>query len=360
MQHILKPVFLRRFDRYLRANHPVIWRTRTHWMLYYSLGLALPLLFGLSWLVPVQITDLPELSDFRSLSGLIHLAAWIAIGWWAYTQVRIKLTDRSFKALGVSLALSLIVFGAVRVTEVAFNVPIYYRMAQLEQVATAGEDFALFDQWSNVFWQTAYHPIDELAEIGKGGSYGGNSRWQGQPLSQTEAKRFTEIAQAYGYEDPHLAILSSREKIYDETDWGGDSTKLISLWVLNHKNPQAFLEQPENRQIVTIGPELLGEVKKLYAVQQFWLAEGSLYDFHFEGMGSAWLTFLLLWVVVTMLGLSKSTLKPEVWQISRYVGSGWQLPDLPKTSLASSSGGISASLGKALLVGVFRYLNCGA
>lgn len=72
---------LKTLDRWLLKNWPLIWRTRIHWVLFWS-GVAHLLIFGLYWLVPMTTASMPTrigVSNFRI--SILVLAGFALLVW---------------------------------------------------------------------------------------------------------------------------------------------------------------------------------------------------------------------------------------------------------------------------------------
>jgi len=106
----LIPPFLRRFDNFLLENHPVVWRTRIHFVLFYSI-LAAVVLFVAGYCYPVSATNLTvapiePINIARESYYFVSLAfAIVGILYWAYTQYILKVSKESLKSIFTRLGL---------------------------------------------------------------------------------------------------------------------------------------------------------------------------------------------------------------------------------------------------------------
>jgi hypothetical protein len=83
------PSFLQRFDRYLLVNHPHLWRTRGHYVGFYSF-LATLILFLAGYFYPQTLYDLTtsgrEMPSFYISVFGIFLSIGMLFSWWYYIQ----------------------------------------------------------------------------------------------------------------------------------------------------------------------------------------------------------------------------------------------------------------------------------
>jgi hypothetical protein len=60
---ILTPSWLKRLDKYLLLNHPAIWASRIHYVLFFG-GVGMGLLLAKAWLGPLSLSNIPD-PDFH-------------------------------------------------------------------------------------------------------------------------------------------------------------------------------------------------------------------------------------------------------------------------------------------------------
>lgn len=82
------PSFLRSLDRRLLLHRPLIWRTRVHYFVWFSLILANLVLYVLGWLYPVSRTSVPTIMEFESLMGWFQIMGWLVLALWVFQQFR--------------------------------------------------------------------------------------------------------------------------------------------------------------------------------------------------------------------------------------------------------------------------------
>lgn len=91
----LTPTSLRRLDTWLLTHHPVLWRSRGHYVLFYAL-LAAAGFFLAGLLMPLNLQDLPlppvgryDVAD-RSAFILPMLGVLLALAYWGYLQYQYR------------------------------------------------------------------------------------------------------------------------------------------------------------------------------------------------------------------------------------------------------------------------------
>ena len=93
----LTPVFLTKLDGYLLDHYPEIWRTRGHFVLFYTLIITF-LLFIAGYFFPVSVNDLmvhpicPIVIQKENYFYLSLIFAFIGILYWANTQHQIRMS----------------------------------------------------------------------------------------------------------------------------------------------------------------------------------------------------------------------------------------------------------------------------
>lgn len=140
MKHISKwliPGFLRRFDDYLLESHPVIWRTRGHFVLFYSI-ISIILLFIGGFFYPVSLTD-PTVDPVQPIyigidsipfSLIPLIIGIISILYWAYFQYRSFQQDPTPAKVFLTLGIY-----AVGLFTILALIPIAFRMGTIVRTA---------------------------------------------------------------------------------------------------------------------------------------------------------------------------------------------------------------------------------
>lgn len=140
MKHISKwliPGFLRRFDDYLLENYPVIWRTRGHFVLFYSI-ISIILLFIGGFFYPVSLTD-PTVDPVQPIyigidsipfSLIPLIIGVIGVLYWAYLQYWLFQQDPAPAKVFLTLAIY-----AVGLFTILALIPISFRMGTIVSTA---------------------------------------------------------------------------------------------------------------------------------------------------------------------------------------------------------------------------------
>ncbi len=127
------PRFLKRADQFLLKNHPLIWRTKIHFVVFYSLILGNIGVVGLGLLYPVSMKEVPN-SDLLEMLMLVSCAlAAFGLIWWGYSQYKVPLRSGSFKTYVITGLLYL--FGTISIwfNVLNLNSAIQIQIAHLEE-----------------------------------------------------------------------------------------------------------------------------------------------------------------------------------------------------------------------------------
>ncbi|MEM7104469.1 MAG: hypothetical protein AAF502_15135 [Bacteroidota bacterium] len=107
----IQPAFLKKIDHYLLINNPVIWRTRVHYFLFYSLVVGNFIAFTAAVATPVKLDNVMRISNFDMTYVIsMILMGFVAI-FWTYSQVRYPL--RSTRMIDIFKTLLLYAFSLV-------------------------------------------------------------------------------------------------------------------------------------------------------------------------------------------------------------------------------------------------------
>jgi hypothetical protein len=145
------PRILRRWDRWLLTNAPLIWRSRLLYFVVFSALIANALLFGLGALLPVSRGNVPTLSTMAMRVASIYAIGGLALVYWAYVQYRIPLHERrarTYSALGLIYTACIFI---VLINPLAFLVPAVRRIAEVVPDAEFAEELAFHE--AHHFWQ---------------------------------------------------------------------------------------------------------------------------------------------------------------------------------------------------------------
>ncbi|TAG93350.1 MAG: hypothetical protein EAZ20_01745 [Bacteroidetes bacterium] len=79
LKKIFNPTFLQKIDRHLLENYPIIWETKIHFILFYSLIIANFILLGISFLLPISKNEVMDYSYFQHVYHF-WLTVWFLLG----------------------------------------------------------------------------------------------------------------------------------------------------------------------------------------------------------------------------------------------------------------------------------------
>lgn len=271
-----------KLDRYLCANHPVIWRTQIHWVLLISLILVL-LSYGLSSsnLLRIEMGHIPSHNNLRQLVNWLQVGVSLSLVYWLYTQYRIKLMEASWRSFGLTLVLSAAVFGLVQLPPIALQLPIYQKLAESRPDALFEQDWALVESTGFLDYVESETNPDKDALIG--------------PLEQ--------LAMSYGFIDPSANVETFPIQEESEGFLYGDFRFGTHVYIYGRTEPGAAS--------VLISTQLAHQIEAIYHGKQFQLGEG-VYAHNQTFIWKEVLPlFLLVVLLVTYLGLAPSMRRPR-------------------------------------------------
>ncbi|MCB0530799.1 MAG: hypothetical protein KDD14_01300 [Saprospiraceae bacterium] len=144
----LVPGFIHRLDRALLENYPVVWRTRGHYVLYFSV-LLIPILFLLGFVNSVSLSNLTvdprnHIIFFYDTynKGMLGILS-IGLLYWAYTQYQIGFPSARWK----DIALTLIIYSVGIFVMLAIAAPMF-RLGTIVRTAYFFIDEKDLDSWS--------------------------------------------------------------------------------------------------------------------------------------------------------------------------------------------------------------------
>ena len=130
LQYLI-PKFLKKIDHYLLLRYPVLWETRVHFVVFYSLILGNVLALGLGMIYPVSKANIP---DFEQVKGYLfygYILSFLVLGYYAYQQ---SIKRRAFYSLKeILLQVVVYAFATLSVLGNALVMPnvIKYRVQRL-------------------------------------------------------------------------------------------------------------------------------------------------------------------------------------------------------------------------------------
>ena len=161
----LVPAPLWQLDRYLLLHYPIIWRTKVHFFIWFSLILGYGLLFGLGEWLPLQTTNLPTLQQVDIGVAVLRLLGVMVLAWWGYTQFRSPMMESHARQLLLTGLIYFLCFFSVMINPLALVVPVVHRIAQLMPDAEFQQEYALHEK--NHFWCCDKGVTKENAEINR-------------------------------------------------------------------------------------------------------------------------------------------------------------------------------------------------
>jgi hypothetical protein len=154
MKFVLKlaPGFLRRFDEYLRLNHPWFWATRLHLNLYLAI-FSTAISVAIGFIIPTDMGDTPH---FMYLGNILRILAIPAIAWLIleFRQLSLYNADKSHgKQSAYREFFVLIVYLITFALPLTFPVPATMILEHRIQNLGLTEEFALdYFSINSYFW----------------------------------------------------------------------------------------------------------------------------------------------------------------------------------------------------------------
>lgn len=157
MRHSI-PGFLRRLDRWLLLQHPLVWRTRVHYFVWFSLILGNPLLFAAGWVYPVSRTSVPTAAALDTLVTWLQLLGALILALWTLAQARAPLPELRARDYLVTYGLYAACILMILLNSFVFVWSLVYRIADVTPDQAFTEEYAFHARYN--FW--CFHPdIDQ-------------------------------------------------------------------------------------------------------------------------------------------------------------------------------------------------------
>lgn len=147
---LLIPAPLRRLDRYLLINHPLLWRTKVHYFAWFSLLIGNGALFVLGKLVPLESANVPTAEQIDTAVATLRILSGMVLLYWCYVQYRLALEElrlRHYLLIGAMYALC---FLSVLANPLSLVVPLVQRIATLVPDAAFEQEYAVHERYG--FW----------------------------------------------------------------------------------------------------------------------------------------------------------------------------------------------------------------
>ncbi len=145
----LVPRFLKRADQFLLKNHPVIWRTKIHFVAFYSLIVGNVVAVGLGLLYPVSMEEIPSNDTLEMLFFLSTIIAAFGLIWWSYSTYKVKLRASSFAAYLLTGFLYFAGTISIWFNVLNFNTAVQYQIANLVNDVQFKKDIGYVDSKEN-------------------------------------------------------------------------------------------------------------------------------------------------------------------------------------------------------------------
>jgi hypothetical protein len=127
------PKFLRRFDTWLLANHPHLWRTRGHIFLFFTL-IAAALLWVLGFTYPQTLYNLVQFNDFTGqmpfyVTGFLVFVGIGVLFWWASAILKFEYRRTNWRKMAAEIGVYWLGLSALWTAIWAFNLGFSNRRA---------------------------------------------------------------------------------------------------------------------------------------------------------------------------------------------------------------------------------------
>jgi|GEM_PF-6486169 len=139
---------LNRIDQYLLKNHPVIWRTRIHYIVIFSTLIGNIFAFVAPYLYPLTIGQLPTSNSLDGVQFISLLLAGFAVLFWGYKLSQYKLQSTSFKASMHTVLLYWLGCLSIALNLWVFNKTVEYKVGALIEYEQLVNDEQLLSDYS--------------------------------------------------------------------------------------------------------------------------------------------------------------------------------------------------------------------
>lgn len=146
-RRLLLPFFLAPLDRYLRNNRPLIWRTRAHIVLFYSLLPINILCYLLGNFREIDLAHIPTGSQLLLQAGAILLAVMALTAFWANDQRRRPLPRRGWSPYLLTTGLYWLCLLSFGVNILIYLTPVIQRTAALLPSEYVDRAYQIDQKW---------------------------------------------------------------------------------------------------------------------------------------------------------------------------------------------------------------------
>lgn len=146
-RRLLVPFFLAPLDRYLRNNHPLIWRTRAHIILFYSLLPVNILCYLLGNFQEIDLAHIPTGTQLLLQVGTTLLAGLLFLAFWANDQRRRPLPRRGWSPYLLTTGLYWLCLLSFGVNLLVYLTPVIRRTAALLPTEYVDQVYEIDRKW---------------------------------------------------------------------------------------------------------------------------------------------------------------------------------------------------------------------
>ena len=141
---------LARLDEWLRIHYPIIWRTRIHYFLLFSLVLTNLSLLSFAYFYPLTLESFLFTDQLANLVVLVRLIGLLFLLYWVYKQIRTPVGEQSVAFYWKTWFFYSLCLFMVFINSIVFLAPIGWRTAGLLEDETFQR---IYEYHSNVnFW----------------------------------------------------------------------------------------------------------------------------------------------------------------------------------------------------------------
>ncbi len=136
----MTPTFIKRLDQKLLTKYPNVWRTKLHYILFFSLIVGNLVAYGLASIYPVAIDQIPSSGNFMALYFISCVFGGFILLYWGFTQFKFKLKDHRFGVQLMTFAIYSLGILSFSINIFVFQYRLTERVANVEETQTFMED----------------------------------------------------------------------------------------------------------------------------------------------------------------------------------------------------------------------------
>lgn len=143
--NLLIPSFLKKFSNYLLVNHPFIWKTRIHYILFYAfIANILAITIGLT--LPVSLNYIPDYEGVKVISILLMALSGLAYLFWIFLLNRDKKDILTAGRAGTSALIYLVAVFILFTSALTFSHVIRFQVSNLISYQELRADYRQYTQ----------------------------------------------------------------------------------------------------------------------------------------------------------------------------------------------------------------------